>query len=162
MKNYFAYGSNLCLKRFTDPSRVPSAALEGIGTIDGFRIVFHKPSKDGSGKATLIADSESKVIGALFTYDEKEHKQLRRAEGGYREELIKVSTSGGDVEALTFVCEIAKLDSALLPYNWYVDLIRCGGSSLGFPKEYLLQFDLVKTKTDPCSARVEREREFLK
>jgi len=161
MKTYFAYGSNLCLKRFKDPSRVPSASFKSIATLDGYRVVFHKRSTDGSGKATIIRDLDSKVVGALFFYAEKDHARLKKTEGGYLEQLVAVSTLEGKIDALTFVCDTTKLDSALQPYDWYVDLIRSGGRALGLPEDYLSQFDSVVTKIDDDGARVAKERAFL-
>ena len=161
MKPYFAYGSNLCLKRFTDASRVPSASFKSIATLEGYRVVFHKRSADDSGKATIIRDSKSRVVGALFAYDDGDHARLKKVEGGYLEQTVTVLTLDGTVEALTFICDTAKLDSSLLPYDWYVALIRSGGRSLGLPEAYLSQFDSVPTKVDRDLARVAKERAFL-
>lgn len=161
MKIYFAYGSNLCLKRFHDPSRVPSASFISIATLDGYRVVFHKRSNDGSGKATIIRDSDSKVVGALFSYAEEHHARLKKVESGYQEQRVVVSTPGGRIDAETFICKPTEFDRSLQPYDWYVDLIRFGGRRLGLPEDYLSQFDTVITKTDADTDRVARERAFL-
>lgn len=161
MKLYFAYGSNLCLKRFKDPTRVPSASFKCIATLEGHRMVFQKRSTDSSGKATVVRDPRSDVIGALFAYEEKDDARLKKAEAGYSEQPVTISTPDGKIEVLTFVCDTQKLDSTLQPYDWYLDLIRCGGRSLGLPEAYLSQFDSVATKADSDSARVARERAFL-
>jgi hypothetical protein len=162
MKLYFAYGSNLCLKRFKDPKRVPSASFKCVALLESYRVVFQKRSTDGSGKATIIRDPNSNVMGALFTYDEKDHERLRKAEAGYSEQPVTISTPDGKIEVVTFICDADKLDSTLRPYDWYLDLIRCGARNLGLPEDYLSQFDLVATKVDSDLVRVARERAFLK
>ena len=161
MKLYFAYGSNLCLKRFKDPKRVPSASFKCVATLEGHRVVFQKRSTDYSGKATILRDPSSDVIGALFAYEDEDHEQLKKAEAGYSEQPVTISTPDGKLEALTFICDVEKLDSTLQPYDWYLDLIRFGGRSLGLPVGYLSQFDSMTTKVDADSARVARERAFL-
>jgi gamma-glutamylcyclotransferase len=161
MKLYFAYGSNLCLKRFKDPTRVTSASYKCIATLKGYRVVFHKPSIDGSGKATVVCDSNSDVMGALFAYEDKDHARLKKAEAGYSEQYIMISTPDGKMEVPTFICDAEKLDNTLQPYDWYLDLIRYGGRSLGLPAGCLSLFDSVATKIDPDLARVAKERAFL-
>jgi len=161
MKLYFAYGSNLCLKRFKDPKRVPSASFKCVATLEGHRVVFQKRSTDGSGKATIIRDRSSDVIGALFAYEDQDHKPLKKAEAGYAEQPVTVSTPEGMKEVLTFVCAVEKLDSTLQPYDWYLDLIRHGGRGLGVPERYLSQFDSVATIVDTDSVRAAKERAFL-
>ena len=162
MKLYFAYGSNLCLKRFKEPSRVPSASFKCVVTLEGYRVVFWKRSTDGSGKATIVRDPDSNVVGALFSYEEKDHEQLKKTEAGYAEGTVTIRTSDGKKEVLTFICDTQKLDRTLQPYDWYLDLIRYGGRHLGLPAEYLSRFDFVLAKVDPDSARAARERAFLK
>ena len=162
MKLYFAYGSNLCVKRFTSPKRVPSASFKCIAQLNGYRVVFQKRSKDGSGKATIVCAPESSVIGVIFTYDESHHGQLKKAEAGYVEQPVLVSTPDGDKEIMTFVCPSEELDSTLRPYDWYIDLIQQGGRSLGLPEAYLSQFDSVPSMIDTDADRVAKERAFLR
>lgn len=157
-KLYFAYGSNLCMKRFR--LRVPSAFFRCLAALEDFKLVFQKRSKDGSGKATIIPAHDSKVEGAIFEYNEKDHKKLQQAERGYSEHTIAVATAEGNVQALTFICD-AELVSTLRPYSWYVDLIRTGGKELGLQEEYLKRFEEVETSTDPDHANEAMEREFL-
>ncbi len=86
---------------------------------------------------------------------------MKKAEAGYSEQPVTILTPYGKIEALTFICAAEKLDSTLRPYDWYIDLIRCGGRNLGMSEDYLSQFDSVVTKVDLDSARVARERAFL-
>jgi len=127
MKLYFAYGSNLCLKRFKEPSRVPSASFKCVVTLEGYRLVFWKRSTDGSGKATIVCDPDSNVVGALFSYEDKDHEQLKKAEAGYADGTVTISSPDGKQDVVTFICDTQKLDRTLQPYDWYLDLIRHGG-----------------------------------
>ena len=45
---YFAYGSNMSVARLS--KRAPSAAPIETGLLYGHKLIFHKISKDGSGK----------------------------------------------------------------------------------------------------------------
>jgi len=162
MRLYFVYGSNLCLKRFKDPSRVPSASFKCVATLEGYRVFFWKRSVDGSGKATIVRDPDSNVVVALFSYEDKDHEKLKKAEAGYAECIVAIKSSAGKKEVLTFICDSQKVDRTLQPYDWYLDLIRYGGRELGLPAEYLSRFDSVVAKVDPNAARAARERTFLK
>jgi len=88
--------------------------------------------------------------------------KLKKAEAGYGECPITISSPDGKQDVLTFICETQNLDRTLQPYNWYLDLIRYGGRDLGLPAEYLSRFDSVVARVDPDSARAARERAFLK
>ena len=90
MKLYFAYGSNLCLKRFKEPSRVPSASFKCVATLERYRLIFWKRSVDGSGKATIVRDPDFNVVGALFSYEDEDHEQLKKAEAGYAECIVAI------------------------------------------------------------------------
>jgi hypothetical protein len=160
MKLYFGYGSNLCLKRFQ--ARVPSAVVQCLAELAHHQMVFCKRSIDGSGKATIAGKKDATVWGALFTYADQHHGDLKKAEAGYSERVVSVATADGTRKALTFVCEPDKLDASLVPFDWYVDLIRHGGLSLGLPPEYFVQFEAVPTKIDLDTARVAKERAYLK
>lgn len=162
MKLYFAYGSNLCLKRFTHPGRVPSASFKAVGILEGYRLVFHKRGADGSGKATIVRDPPARVHGALFTYEDRDHERLKAVEGGYTEQAVHLSTPEGMIEAFTFVRDSAKLVSSLLPFDWYVELICGGGRAVGLTKEYVEQIRAVPVQRDSDLARAARERAFLR
>jgi len=156
MNLYFAYGSNLNETRFN--SRI-KARFQSCASLPGYRLVFHKRSSDGSGKATIVPDGNSTVEGALFTYADKDHEILKRIEVGYSVLPVPVVANGRKVDALTFVADM--LDPTLLPYDWYLELIIAGGQKLGLPESYLSQLHAVKTMTDMDTERAARERAFL-
>jgi len=160
---YFAYGSNLCERRFLH--RVKAARFLRIGNVPGYRVVFHKRSNDGSGKATLIADESQTVFGALYGLDTEAHRRLRSAEGWpehYVEQAVNVETSAGLAPAITYVAAKEFYDPTQIPYGWYLDLIRFGGRKLGLPPETLESLDAAPSKNDPVQKRSKNEEAWLK
>lgn len=125
-------------------------------------MVFQKRSTDGSGKATIVRDPRSFVMGAVFVYDDAEHGRLKQAEAGYSEQRITIIATDGKKDVQTFVCPTEKLETALRPYDWYLELIRFGGAALGLPASYLSGFDDVDSIVDPDANRAAAEREYLK
>lgn len=71
---YFAYGSNMLTPRLV--VRCRTAAAIGRATATGHRLAFDKRSKDGSGKATLIADPAHTVPGVLVRLDVSDQSAL--------------------------------------------------------------------------------------
>jgi gamma-glutamylcyclotransferase len=160
---YFAYGSNLCERRFLD--RVKAARFLCVGKSAGYRVVFHKRSNDGSGKATLVAGEAQEVFGALYEIDVEAHRRLRTAEGWpkhYVEQSVKVETSAGLLPAITYVAAKEFYDPAQIPYRWYLDLIRLGGRKLGLPLEALKSLEAAQSKSDPDAERSKKEEAWEK
>jgi gamma-glutamylcyclotransferase len=158
MKTYFAYGSNLNERRFK--ARISSAQFKSRATLARYRLVFEKPSKDGSGKATIVHDDKSVVEGAIFTYADADHGALKKFEGGYSESPVTVTTDAGEVSVQTFVAD--RHDPALKPFDWYVQHIVVGGRKLGLPEKYLEVLAAVPSAKDSDAERVATEQAFLK
>ena len=76
---YFAYGSNMLPTRLL--GRCPSAKAVGLGVARAWSLEFSKASKDGSGKATLVAAPNSAIPGVIFEIDLSEREQLDQHEG---------------------------------------------------------------------------------
>lgn len=106
--------------------RCPSAKVVGHGVARGWRLEFSKASKDGSGKATLVAAPNSAVPGVIFEIDLGELQQLDLHEGvgfGYRrDDVFAVEGS----PALTSTYLGTALDVALRPYDWYLATVIAG------------------------------------
>ncbi len=159
MKTYFAYGSNLNEKRFV--KRITSAKFKCLATLPGHRLVFEKLSKrDGSGKATIIRDPASSVEGAIFTFADVQHEELKQVEGGYDEDRVTVRTASGEESVDTFIAK--RRVAGLKPYDWYVLHIVSGGQRLGLPAAYLNTIAATPADKDQDAARDAAEREFLR
>lgn len=126
---YFAYGSNMLPARLS--GRCPSAKVVGLGVARAWSLEFSKASRDGSGKATLVAAPNSAVPGAIFEIDlgERQHLDLHEGVGfGYRrDDAFAVEGS----PALTSTYLGTALDEALRPYDWYLATIIAGAEHHG-------------------------------
>ena len=149
---YFAYGSNMCSARLRD--RVPSARPLAIGKITGYKLVFHKRSRDGSSKANAyFTGRESDVVwGVIFVLDPGEKAELDNAEGlhyGYDETTVTVTvTSGaGDVAAVMYYA--TDIDDNLLPYSWYVRFAVIGAREHSLPAHYVQSIERMAQTEDP-------------
>lgn len=137
---YFAYGSNMLTRRLTAKSRAPSAKVVGTGYIEGRRLTFDKLSRDGSGKcdAEATGNATDRVYGVIFDIAVSDKAALGKAEGlnkGYAEETVKVITSSGVIELMTYIA--TKKERTLRPYHWYKALTLAGAVEHGLPKDYV-------------------------
>ena len=131
---YFAYGSNLWPPQMC--SRCSSARVVGIGTADGWSLVYDKPGADGTAKANLREASGSAVKGVVYELDEADRSRLDRAEPGYTPFPVEVILDGGDVvEALTYRFEPEGTDA--LPVDWYVGIVTAGAAHHRFAQSYI-------------------------
>ena len=136
---YFAYGSNMSIKRFKQ--RVTSATFVGQYILAEHRLKFHKIGKDYSGKcdAYLTGNQEDIVFGVVFNFDLKEKHQLDRAEDlgvGYQDKKVRlVNPEGKILEAYTYYA--IKINPMLKPFSWYKEHVIAGARKARFPENYL-------------------------
>ena len=93
---YFAYGSNLCLRRMR--RRASSARRTAAATLPGYVLKWSKKGVDGSGKCTIAAARRDAigVHGVLYRLSAEEKAQLDVVEGlgtGYDEVSVTVRTA---------------------------------------------------------------------
>lgn len=150
---YFAYGSNMLAQRLQ--RRCKTARVVGTAWVDGYELVFHKKSIDRSGKATIAKADKMRVYGVLFELDDNDRNNLDRAEGdGYsRIDDFVVQAGAGPIVVTTYIVSPEKKDSALLPYDWYLDLVIAGATHAPFPAAYLEWLRAHKSLPDPDSQR---------
>ena len=162
---YFAYGSNLCLRRLR--GRVPDACLLERATLPGHVLRWHKRSNlDGSGKCSIETqqDGSGFVHGALFSIPEDQMEALDRAEGlgfGYEQRSITVQTATGMKECVTYQAQDTHIDNALRPYSWYKDLVVGGAHALELDPLYVESLRQTSAIEDPNRARDAAERHFI-
>lgn len=142
---YAAYGSNLHPARIS--ARLKSPTLAGVGYVSdrGFR--FHKKSKDGSGKGSLIEVGEG-VYVAVYELDGPDKAKLDKIEGlgaGYLEDKLNVPGFG---DCVTYVAEESAINDDLLPYTWYRQLVVLGCTYHRFPNEYVKLLSAYAATTD--------------
>jgi gamma-glutamylcyclotransferase (GGCT)/AIG2-like uncharacterized protein YtfP len=150
---YFAYGSNMLTEWLR--ARCPSARVRGVASAAGYRLAFSKRSKDGSGKAMLVADAASHAHGVLFNIAEEEMEALDRSEGrgkGY-ERLegftVRSEPDGAPLRVTTYMADETAVDAALKPYDWYLDLAVKGAEQHGLPADYVDALRMTPFVPDP-------------
>lgn len=157
---YFAYGSNMSVKRLTD--RVSSARKIVNCELKGHKLAFHKINKnDGSAKCDIpLSDSDlSTVFGVIFDVADEQISVLDRAEGlgnGYEsKEVVLIEPSGALITAMTYYA--TSIDDSLKPYHWYKHHVLVGARENGLPESYVDFIESVESVDDPCPSRTEEQ-----
>ena len=134
---YLAYGSNLLPARLIarTPSAVPKQTLE----LKGWKLAFHKQSKDGSGKCDLVmtGKDEDTAFAAIYELHPSEKVLLDKVEGlglGYNEARVPLPDGG---EAYLYVADPSAIVPELKPYSWYHRFVIEGAKWHGFPQAYI-------------------------
>jgi hypothetical protein len=155
---YFAYGSNMLPARLT--ARCPSARVIGPGTAADFGLRFTKPSKDGSGKATLVEQPGVRVPGVLYEVAIAEREALDRFEGrggGYdRDDSFLVLSPHSDAPVVTSTYLADGHDDRLKPFDWYLAIVIAGAAHHCFGEEYLGQLRRTAWQMDEKATRFTR------
>jgi gamma-glutamylcyclotransferase len=152
----FAYGSNLCTQRMR--SRVSTSVPVAVGYVRQRRFIFHKKSIDGSAKAdaALAAASDERVWGVVYRLQRQQKRVLDNYEflgSGYDEERVDVIHETGIVRAWMYVARRNAIDSTLLPYSWYHDLIVAGAVQHRLPSHYVQYLQSFEAVVDPDDRR---------
>jgi gamma-glutamylcyclotransferase len=149
---YFAYGSNMLTQRLL--ARVPSARAVGAAALVGHRLAFVKPSIDGSGKADVVTDARATTHGVLFELKESELAALDKFEGAdYQRVPITVRTGLTPVDAVSYIAKDGKRDLGLLPYCWYLGVVRAGAMQHELPSQHIEFLRTQRFSIDPVADR---------
>ncbi len=139
----FAYGSNLCRARLE--ARVGLVRVGCRCRLLGYRLVFDKVGRDGTGKATVIPSVPSAFVqGVVYDLSAAQMSTLDGFERGYDRQsltlqivepqhLAKVKAVGEpsvenpvSLTAWVYLAPPACRNAQLQPYRWYTDFIRQG------------------------------------
>ena len=158
---YFGYGSNMSRNRIEE--RLGRVERRGPASVPGWRLAFHKWSRDGSGKcdAVFTGNPADRLWGALDRLSDHQMTTLDRLELGYDRRAVEVSCEGRIETAMLYVARDARIDPRLRPYRWYKDFVLAGARELGLPPEYIACIEEVTPLPDPCPGRAERNRAIL-
>ena len=130
---YFAYGSNLKLSRMRE--RVPSAHAEGAARLAGYRLVWDKRGRDGTGKANLRAHASSEVWGVVYQLDAGAWVSLDAHESGYERLDVQISLQDEGLLAQTYLSTLLTADP--VPATWYKRLVVEGAQEHGLPEAWI-------------------------
>ena len=148
---YFAYGSNMHPLRMQ--LRVPSCRFVGLAQLQGYRLAFHKRSRDGSGKCNVhVSDNaDDRVQGVVYEMDADEKVLLDRAEGlgqGYDATTLTVRSGKIEHRVFLYVADGSYIDDSLRPYTWYKALVVAGAHHHRLPPSYVKHIESVATVED--------------
>jgi len=161
---YFAYGSNMSLRRMQQ--RVPSARSIGTYRLERHDLRFHKIGQDGSGKcdAFFTDDPADTVLGVLYEIAVAEKLVLDKAEDlgvGYGEKRIRVVDENCRVETCSTYYALL-IETSLLPFHWYRDHVLIGAREAVLPIEYIGKIETIETIDDPDAGRARVQRSIHK
>lgn len=158
---FFAYGANVhpgWLQR-----RVPEARLLGAAAWPGHRLAFRKRGRDGAARSDACPSTEPDALlpGALYELPAAALQRLGAAGAGYEVLEAEVVTRAGSRRALAFRAAPAELDEGLLPWDWYVALLRRGAELLDLPAEHQRWLALAPVQVDADEERAGVARRVL-
>ncbi len=159
--HYLAYGSNLHPLRLGE--RIPSSRPLGLVELPGYALRFHKRGSDGSGKCNLHPSPGARAWGAVYEMAATERPILDAIEGaGYAISTLHVELSGRPLECFVYLAEGSHIDDALVPHDWYHEIVLIGARYHGLPGPYLRAIEAVTSAEDPHPERGPRNAELLR
>lgn len=158
---YFAYGANVhpaWLRR-----RIPDAILLGPGTLPGHRLAFRKRGRDGAARSDACPSSApgATLPGALYRVRKAALQELGAAAAGYQARQVRVEAAAGPVQAVAWFAAPGDVDASLLPWDWYLALVRAGAELVGLPAAHQRWLAGVPSSVDPDEARAAPARAIL-
>ena len=143
---YFAYGSNLSSRRLGE--RISGARALAAAQLDDYRLVFNKPSRDGSGKANLIPAKDHRAWGVIWSIPADTWSILDQFEPGYARDACRVrDEAGGWHSAQVYLWLTPSPEQA--PFASYLNHIREGALEHALPASFLEQLRGVSCRPDP-------------
>lgn len=163
---YFAYGSNMALRRLSATKRCPSARPLGAAELRGYELRWHKLSKDGSGKCDVVRGSCTvRVLGVLFSIADDERGALDIAEGsghGYERKQMAVWQGNVERQATLYVATQSAIIPTLKPYTWYKAWVVAGAKEHGLPDDYIAELEATLATEDGDPTRHHKETRQLR
>lgn len=158
---FFAYGANVhpgWLRR-----RVPEARLLGAAALPGHRLAFRKRGRDGAARSDACPSSAPGALlpGALYELPTSALQRLGAAGAGYEVVAAEVLTASGPRPAALFRAAPAEVDDSLLPWDWYVALLRRGAELLDLPAAHQRWLASVPVQVDADEDRAGAARSVL-
>ena len=141
----FCYGSNMSSERITE--RCSSSRFISRAKVIGWKLLFNKKGKDGSGKANLVCTGDGSLVwGVIFDISEDQKPILDKFEGlgkGYDElKLLVISDLGEEIECVCYIATDDKyLEKSLKPHEWYKEFCLVGAREHNIPQDYILMIE---------------------
>ncbi len=145
---YFAYGSNLGEARLHE--NCPSARIEAIARLPGYRLAFTRRSERwGGGVADIRPEAGAEVRGIVWRIDAAEGDALDRQEGvhatppRYRRIEVAVTTETGEVLDCLAYQVVEPQAEHIAPSEAYLGTMLRGGRAAGLPEAYLARIEAI-------------------
>jgi len=139
-------------ERLQEPGRAPSAKPLCRAKLPNKRLVCNKKSRDCSGKANLIDNTEDTVWGVLYEIDSAELDKLDKAERCYtRKRLDVITDQDSSVKAYVYVS--SELTEDARPYDWYKELMVKGAREHGLPASWVEYLEQLPSKPMPAKEK---------
>ena len=129
---YFAYGSNMNLRRLEERVGKNIVRLAGKALLKDYELKFNKLKSDESGAANVMQNRYSNVEGLLYEFDPSNStflEKLDRYEGvrskDYIRKLMGVEIDGIEVLAYVYVAHRDKIEDGILPSKEYLAHLLC-------------------------------------
>ena len=135
MELYFAYGSNMSRSRLL--SRVAAARSVGRARIDGWRLRFDKPGRDGTGKANLVEEPEAHAWGVVYEIAAAEWLVLDRFEPGYRRARLRVARAERTLVVQSYLFTRLPHTPRVPPTKEYLEHLLEGASEHRLPAAHI-------------------------
>ena len=116
--------------------RAPSAQASGAARLENYMLVINKLGRDGSGKANIVCNPGSYVMGVLYEIEEADLSTLDIAESGYHRDQINVVTSDG-IHRTAWVYISQSAAEGLRPRCWYLSYLVKGAMENNLPEDYI-------------------------
>lgn len=161
---YFAYGSNMSVKRLND--RKIHTDKVGIGELRDYKLVCNKKSMDQSLKFNIESSKGSQVYGVMYRVPESDMPKLDEFEGAlhgdkhYIREMMTIIYNGEEQQAATYICTCTEnIDNSgkNKPYSWYVHHALIGACEAGIDHDYIKKYINIASKEDQNKSRASRE-----
>jgi len=136
--------------------RIGSVPVVGVGMVVRHRLLFHKRSRDGSGKCNCFytGHQRDQVHGVVYAIRVQQRETLDKYEGnGYRAGLVLVRSGHQWLRALTYLGLDEHLQEDLRPYDWYYHLVLAGATQHGLDRHYMATLRSITPQQDHDHAR---------
>lgn len=145
---YFAYGSNLSEARLHE--NCPSARLEAVASLSGYRLAFTRRSaRWGGGVADVRPDPGGEVRGVVWRVDDADGAALDRQEGvhasppRYRRIEVAVTTPRGEILDCLAYQVVEPEAEHVAPSAAYLETMLQGARAAGLPESHIERIEAI-------------------
>ena len=134
-------------------NRINSANIISSGTLENYKLMFHKISEDDSGKCdSFFTDNPTdNIYWVIYSINEKDLDKLdifeARGHGYEKKPVVIKRFNGNKVKAFTYCA--TDIDEGLKPYTWYKYHVLLGAVENDLPPDYISFIDSFNSVADP-------------